>query len=234
METARTGAQGVTLVELMVALALSAMLLAAVLAIWGQTQQAYLQGSEAADVQQQVRLAMDQVVRAIQGAGANPRNQTYAGGTANDPAFVAFRQAGPNCLRIYTDLDGDGLVTGPRENLHFNWTGSPGPLTEEAGGGPDGGQPWVTGVGTTQEVALDIADNPGGTPMFQYFTGPNDPTPNVQLPTPANTFPCANTMADAQRARIGRVVITMTARGTLGGQAITRTLVSEARPRNVP
>jgi predicted GNAT family N-acyltransferase len=40
-------------------------------------------------------------------------------------------------------------------------------------------------------------------------------------------------MTDANRARIGRVVVTMTARGTIGGQTITRTLVSEARPRNL-
>jgi Tfp pilus assembly protein PilW len=219
--------------ELMIAMALSAMMIAAVMAIWGQTQQAYQEGSEAADVQQQVRLAMDQVVRAIQQAGANPTNQTYAGALSNDPAFVGFRSAGPNCVRLYSDLNGDGLVTGARENLDYNWTASPGPMVESTGGGPDAGQPYVVGAATSGEIALDLTDNPGGAPMFQYFTGPNDATPGVQLATPANTFPCANTMTDANRARIGRVVVTMTARGTIGGQTITRTLVSEARPRNL-
>jgi hypothetical protein len=80
---------------------------------------------------------------------------------------------------------------------------------------------------------MDLTANPLGEAMFQYFTGPNDATPGIQLATPANAFPCANTMTDANRARIGRVLITMTARGTVGNQAITRTLVSEARPRNV-
>jgi hypothetical protein len=176
---------------------------------------------------------MDQVVRAIQQAGANPTNQTYAGALSNDPAFVAFRAAGPNCVRLYTDLNGDGLVTGPRENLNYNWTASPGPLVEQAGGGPDGGQPYVAAVATGGEIAMDLTDNPNGDPMFQYFTGPNDATPGVQLATPANTFPCANTMTDVNRSRIGRVIVTMTARGSVGGQVITRTLVSEARPRNV-
>ena len=38
----------------------------------------------------------------------------------------------------------------------------------------------------------------------------------------------------ADRARISRVVITVTGRATVGGQTMTKTLTSEARPRNVP
>jgi hypothetical protein len=41
-------------------------------------------------------------------------------------------------------------------------------------------------------------------------------------------------MAPANRSRIGRIVITLTAEGRVGNQVFRRTLVSEARPRNVP
>jgi hypothetical protein len=41
-------------------------------------------------------------------------------------------------------------------------------------------------------------------------------------------------MTNANRARIGRIVITLTAQGQVGNQVVRRTLVSEARPRNVP
>lgn len=233
MDRTRTQ-HGVTLMELMVALALTGMLIAAVLTLWGQAQQAYMDGDATADLQQQARLAMDQLVRSIQVAGANPRNQTYAGALANDPAFVAFREAGPNCIRLYADLDGNGDVVGARENLSYTWNGAGIALTEQAGGGPDAGQVWVAPVPTTQDIATNLANNPAATPMFQYFTGNNDATPNLQLATPANTFPCTNTMTPANRARIGRVIITITTQTTLGTQTISRTLVSEARPRNVP
>jgi hypothetical protein len=69
--------------------------------------------------------------------------------------------------------------------------------------------------------------------MFQYFTGPNAAIPNNPIPVVATPV-CANAMTNANRTRIGRVLITITARGTVGSQTFTRTLVSEARPRNVP
>jgi prepilin-type N-terminal cleavage/methylation domain-containing protein len=133
--------RGVTLVELMVSLALTAMLAVGILTVWGQTQQAYLDGVEASDAQQRVRIAMDQIVRSIQMAGANPRNQIYAGPVANDPAFTAFRAAGANCVRLYSDQDGNGNVQAARENVSFEWVGAGSPITQELGGGPDLGQP---------------------------------------------------------------------------------------------
>jgi prepilin-type N-terminal cleavage/methylation domain-containing protein len=232
--------QGVTLVELMVSLALAAMVMTAVVALWSQSQQAYMEGAEAADTQQRVRLAMDQLVKAIQQSGANPQNQAFGKpivppeteAQRNDPAYVAFREVGGSCLRLYSDTNGDGRVTGAAENLFFNWTGTN--LTVENGGGADNGQIWVSPANPPQVIAVDIVANPGNTPMFQYFTGPNDAvSPNTLLPVTAVT-PCANVMTDADRARIGRIVITLTAEGRVGNQVFRRTLRSDARPRNVP
>jgi Tfp pilus assembly protein PilW len=225
--------RGVTLVELMVSLALTALMGIGILTVWGQAQQAYLDGTQASDTQQRARIALDQIARTIQMAGANPTNQTYGGALANDPAFTAFREAGASCMRLYADLDGNGNVQGARENVSFNWAGAGSPITQEQGGGPDLGQPWVAGSTGIQELALNIVANPGGTPMFQYYTGPNDAAPNTLLPVVA-TPTCATAMTNANRAKIARVVITITAQGQVGTQTFTRTLVSEARPRNVP
>jgi prepilin-type N-terminal cleavage/methylation domain-containing protein len=233
-----TDERGVTLVELMVSLALAAMVMTAVVVLWTQSQQAYMEGAEAADTQQRVRLAMDQVVKAIQQSGANPRNMAFGKppvppdpAIRNDPAYVAFRAVGASCLRLYSDTSGDGNVWGPTENVYFDWNGPNTDLTMTAGGGEDAGQIWVTPAGQPQALAVNIVDNPNNAAMFRYFTGPI--APNTELPvTPA--IPCANVMTDANRARIARIVITLTAEGRVGNQVFRRTLVSEARPRNVP
>lgn len=227
-----TNQRGSTLLEQVVALALGGIVLVSVASVWHQSQQAYLEGAEAADVQQDLRITLERLTRAIQSAGANPTNQVYAGGLSNDPAFVAFRGAGPQCLRLYADLDGDGRVTGSEENVAFAVaTGTLASLTQQEGGGPDAGQSWVALPAPGQVLVGALVANPGGVPVFQFFTGPNDANPNAPLPA-GNGAGCD--MPEATRARIARVVLTLTAQGDVGGRTFTRTLVSEARARNVP
>lgn len=221
--------RGFTLIELLLGLALGSILIVGILIVWRQTQQAYIEGAEAADVQQNLRVAMDQIVRTIQHAGLNPTNQTYAGAVQNDPAFVAFRGAGTSCLRIYADLDGDQNVDDPNENVVFNLNGTQ--LESQQGGGPDGGSPWVAAQGVAQPIAFDVVANPGGDPIFRYFSSPNAVPPNTEL---APGGAACGSMANATRTPIGRIVITLTVQGTVLGQTFTKTMVSEARPRNVP
>ena len=113
--------RGVTLIELMVSLALTAMVVGAVVTLWAQSQKAYMEGSEAADTQQRVRLAMDQIVRAIQQTGANPQNEIFAAPlNRNDQAYVAFRAVGQMSKSAQSSLGhhqsgdrpGDGMVVG--------------------------------------------------------------------------------------------------------------------------
>jgi hypothetical protein len=217
-----------------------------------QTQKSYLHTSVTTDLQQNIRVAMDRVTRVIQAAGVNPENETWGGLVPNDPAFTAFRQAGRNCIRVYADLNGDGdLNVGAQpeeadENVFFFWsTASPSALLEQRGtqgGQPDFGDTWVADGGAPQELARDIATNPGGTAMFRYFTGINDPggAPNTELVPPApSTTTCASLNA-ANRERIARVVVTITGRATLGTsgsssyEVMNKTLISDARARNVP
>jgi Tfp pilus assembly protein PilW len=243
---------GTTLVEIVIGLAVSAVLIAGVLTLMQQTQKSYLHSSVTIDLQQNVRVAMDRMTRVIQAAGVNPDNQTWGGATENDSAFTAFRQAGRNCIRVYADLNGDGnLNVGGQaeeadENIFFFWsTTSPSPLFEQRGtqaGQPDFGQPWVADSGGQQELARDIATNPTGTAMFRYFTGVNDPlgAPNTELIPPAASTTTCNSLNAAARQRIARVVVTLTGRATIGTPAtsgfevMNKTMTSDARARNVP
>ena len=82
-------ARGVTLAELMVTLALFALVMMGVTATWGKAQETYFVGSESADVQQNLRAAVDFMVREIRAAG-------------RDSTFCAFDYA----AAATTDCDG--------------------------------------------------------------------------------------------------------------------------------
>ena len=232
---------GTTLVEVAVGLAVGSLLVAAILILMGQTQKGYMHSSEVTDLQQYLRVAMDRMVRVIQGAGVNPLNKTWGGAVVNNPAFTAFREAGRNCIRVYADLDGDGTVQQADENVYFHWSTTAGtPIRETRGpsGGIDTGTVWVGVTSGPDELARDLVVNPNGVDMFQYFTGVNDPldAPNTQLvPPAADPATCASLTA-AQRERIARVVITLTGRARIGGPTdeVKKTLTSVARARNVP
>jgi len=235
------GESGTTIVEIAVGLAVGTVLVAGILILVEQAQKTYMHSSEVTDLQQNVRVGMDRVTHIIQAAGVNPTNDNWGGALGtNDPAFTAFREAGRNCVRVYADLDGDGTVQQNDENVSFHWSTTAGaPLNEQrgtSGGQPDAGMAWVAAGTGPEELARDIAANPGGTAMFQYFTGPNDPLglPNTELvPPAADPVTCA-TLAAAQRTRIARVVVTLTGRAVISGQTLTKTVTSDARARNVP
>jgi hypothetical protein len=235
------GESGTTIVEIAVGMAVGAVLVAGILFLVEQSQKAYMHTSEVTDLQQNVRVAMDRVTRIIQAAGVNPQNQAWGGGT---PAFTAFREAGRNCIRLYSDLNGDTDLNvddagddEADENVYFHWRPNPvgEPLMEQRGtlaGQLDAGTTWVAPAGGTEQLARGIESL-----TFQYFTGINDATPNTELATPAPSDTACVSLSDANRARISRVVVTITGRACVNASCsdlVRKTLVSDARPRNVP
>jgi len=200
--------RGVTLLELLIALTLGVLLVLGVLAVWRETQLAYLDGAEATEAQQSLRVAMDRVVQVVRNGGANP---------ASIPNFTAFGQAGEECLRVFADLQGnadrtppDGDLDDPWEDVRFEYLN--GVFRQQNGGA------------SAQSLAFGIVPNPGAVPIFQYFDQAGAPT--------AAGGRCGMTPGNLRR--ISRVIVTLTAQGTVQGQAVTRTLRSEVRPRNVP
>ena len=119
------GQSGMTMVEIAVGLAVGALMVAGILLLVEQAQKAYMHSSEVTDLQQNVRVSIDRIVRIIQAAGVNPLNRQWGGATANDVAFTAFRETGRNCLRVYADLNGDGFVRDTDENVYFHWPTTP-------------------------------------------------------------------------------------------------------------
>jgi hypothetical protein len=247
MRTHVRGQSGTTIVEIAVGLAVGAVLVAGVLTLVEQAQKTYMHSSEAADLQQNVRVAMDRLTRLIQAAGVNPWNEQWGGATANNPAFTAFREAGRNCIRLYADLNGDHDLNvddagddEADENVYYHWSTNAGEALFEKrgtdGSDPDTGAWFVAPGPAAVKLADGLAANPGGEAVFRYFTGPNDPggSPGTELlPPPISTTACA-TLTDADRERISRVVITLTGEVTVGGQTMKKTLTSDVRARNVP
>ena len=62
-------ARGVTLVELMLVLGLFAIVMVAIAGVWQKVQETYFVGSDVADVQQNIRTAMDFMVRDLRSTG---------------------------------------------------------------------------------------------------------------------------------------------------------------------
>ena len=81
--------RGVTLTELLVALAIFGLIMTGVIATWTKAQEAYFVGSDVAELQQNVRTALDFMVREIASAG-------------RDVSACAFDFQGPGL----TDCDG--------------------------------------------------------------------------------------------------------------------------------
>jgi hypothetical protein len=76
------GDGGVSLAELMVTLALLGLIVAGVAGTWGKAQEAYFAGSDSAEVQQNVRAAMDFIVREIRATGRDSTVCTFDYATA--------------------------------------------------------------------------------------------------------------------------------------------------------
>jgi prepilin-type N-terminal cleavage/methylation domain-containing protein len=102
---ARTGhirdARGLSLVELVVTLAVSAIVVAAVAATWIEAQEAYFAGSESAELQENVRAAMDFIAREIRSTGRDATacafdyaTETTADCDGTKVAYCASRLAG--------------------------------------------------------------------------------------------------------------------------------------------
>jgi hypothetical protein len=76
MATLRRDSRGLSLTELVVTIALFALVMAGVVGTWGKAQEAYFIGSESAEIQQNVRAAIDFMLREIRSAG---RDATVCG-----------------------------------------------------------------------------------------------------------------------------------------------------------
>ncbi len=117
---------GFTLIELMVALAVTSILLAGIYTTYITQLKSHLTQQLLVEMQQSMRGSMQLIQREIRMAGYNPAHSAGVG--------IVTMQA--NSFRFTMDLDGDGNVTGTNEDVRYgiNTSGSLGREVSGAGG----------------------------------------------------------------------------------------------------
>ena len=160
------GQDGVTLIELMVTLAIFGVIMSGVLILYGNAQRAYFVGSEAAEIQGDARVALDQMTRDIRKAGRDviqcafdsdaytdcsgaklTRCQGLLGVGFSCSNIFIIPAASTTTLQVQMDLDGDGLInTGApfQESVTFAFDGANTRITRQQG------------IGTAETLAENI------------------------------------------------------------------------------
>jgi type IV pilus assembly protein PilW len=128
---------GYTLVELMAALTLSAVVMSGVFSAYFAQQKAYRTQVKMAELQQNLRAAMYFLERDVRSAGCDPTGKAGAG-------IVA---AGASFLRFTADFDGDGSIQS-NEDISYS--------LYDSGGDGDTDIGRAVGGGNRQPLALNI------------------------------------------------------------------------------
>lgn len=165
-------AGGFALSELLVALAVTGLVLTAIGGLLEQGQRVYLAGAAQLEAQQSARVAVERLARELRGAGVDPRGA----------GFVPLLNPGPTGFTIQNDLNGDGVIAEHRETITYSLTGRT--LRRSAGGGA---QPLIEGVESLAFTYLDGAGLPAATPrgirtvLIAITVGPVSMTTQVRL-----------------------------------------------------
>jgi type IV pilus assembly protein PilW len=104
--------QGFTLVELMIAMAVGGIVMAAVMTSFLSQHRSYLAQDDVVEMQQNVRVAMDMLTRDIRSAGYDPTNNAGAGITTALAGQISFTQD--------TNGDGDTADSGEIIDIGFS------------------------------------------------------------------------------------------------------------------
>ena len=111
MTTKKRADSGFTLIEILVALALSGIVLTAIYTAYQSQHKTYIAQESVAKMQQNLRAAMYLMIQEIRMAGYDPR------GTAN----AGIETADPGELKFTKDLDGDGTIdSGNSEDITYS------------------------------------------------------------------------------------------------------------------
>ncbi len=106
MVNLRSFRKGLTMIELLVSLTIFLVVLLAIYQLFDTSHATYQAGTRKQDVQQQARLAMDEMVRAFRMAGYVPEN--YDADVTNDLSATARLHVGTaNAIAAFGSLEGD-------------------------------------------------------------------------------------------------------------------------------
>lgn len=136
------------LTDLLVSVAVTGLVLAAILGLLTAGQQAYAIGSGRVEAQQSARFALHRMAREIRTAGRGA-------GTA----FPAISVAEPERVVLHVDTNGDGVISRRGETITWRLAGTI--LRRDAGGGA---QPVINGVASLRFTYLDASGQETSTP----------------------------------------------------------------------
>jgi prepilin-type N-terminal cleavage/methylation domain-containing protein len=248
--------RGVTLAELAVTLALFGMLMAGVMMTWSKTQEAYFVGSEAAENQQNVRAAVDFMVRELRATGrdvticafdySGPTSLDCTGDKATQCAAklgggyssctsifaIPYLMATNQQIQILSDRNDNGTVAGTT-NSSATDAGEENVVYRLATGAPPcppGVNACITrddGTGPVAMVAIDITGL-----VFTYYPRPGFP-PCDQVP-PLNPCPPFSLpfLTQYQADNIGRIHIAITSQTIVAGDVVNRRLDTDVFLKN--
>lgn len=112
------GAEGFSLLELLMAMTISVAIMGSIVAVAGQLQRSYYVQLDGAAVQQEGRHALDWILRTLQSAGSNPDRITVSACPSTGTTFRVVRRdpngdTVQNDIRIHSDLNPpNGLLGG--------------------------------------------------------------------------------------------------------------------------
>jgi type IV pilus assembly protein PilW len=137
--------RGVSLIELLVAMAMAGLVMAATVTLLLAGQAAHTVGTARAEATQSARVALERMGSELRQAGYDPQ------GTRFEPILVAE----PARVTLQRDLNENGVIDPTRERITYLLRGTV--LRREAGGGA---QPLAEGVSGLWLTYYDRADTP--------------------------------------------------------------------------
>jgi len=146
--------QGYTLIEVVVALALSLLTISAVYSLYVQELKAQVVRENVLDMQQQARVVVDLVSREILMAGYDPRGVNRDMDITNDFDGITYD---PGKLSIKADLNGNGITSDANESIVFVYDAMARMLRRNTGGG---NQPFGEDIEAFVVDYFDQAGNP--------------------------------------------------------------------------
>lgn len=150
------GERGLTLIELLVAMAMAGLVMAATLTLLLAGHAAHAVGTARAEATQSARVALERMGSELRHAGYDPQ------GTRFEPILVAE----PQRVTLQRDLNENGVIDPTRERITYLLRGTV--LRREAGGGA---QPLAEGVSGLQLTYYDRADAPTTDPTLVASVG---------------------------------------------------------------
>jgi len=202
--------QGFTLIEILIVSTIFVMVLLGIYVVYQANQAIYTRGEGRADVQQNARVALDQMNRELLVAGYDPTHVLTNPGSYVNPAGViltdyAMQSLGASSVRFLADVDGDGAT----EVVQFAYDGANKRITRQVWVWNTGTSSWTTAgaQGVTEKNIVDSL-------AFTYRDQSNAVTANV---------------SDVRRIEVSLAATVKV--GSQGTQSFS--LNSDMRPRNL-